>query len=166
MQSVNKWTSDSPTAKQQHKYFLVNRRVSSDDNRDNRNNSANGRNGRMSRGDIQLEQQDYCCQLVFHVNRRVSSDDNRDNRNNSANGRNGRMSRGDIQLGQQDYCCQLVNYSQFVNFRITASFALFREDVTMTAHGYHCFFQSMACRKSAVCSSLSFCALSSSGRRS
>ena len=44
MLSVNKWTSDSPTAKQQHKYFLVNRRVSSNDNRDNRNNSANGCN--------------------------------------------------------------------------------------------------------------------------
>ena len=70
MLSVNKWTSDSPTAKQQHKYFLVNCRVFSDDNRDNMNNSANGRNGRMSRGDMQLGQQDYCCQLVSLFNYR------------------------------------------------------------------------------------------------
>ena len=35
------------------------------DNRDNRNNKKNGRNCGMSRGDIQLGQQDYCWQLVF-----------------------------------------------------------------------------------------------------
>ena len=35
------------------------------DNRDNRNNKKNGRNCGMSRGDIQLGQQDYCWQLVY-----------------------------------------------------------------------------------------------------
>ena len=56
---------------QDYCFQLVNCALFLEDNRDNRNNKKNGRNCGMSQGDIQLGQQDYCCQLVFLVNCRV-----------------------------------------------------------------------------------------------
>ena len=50
---------------QDYCFQLVNCALFLEDNRDNRNNKKNGRNCGMSRGDIQLGQQDYCWQLVF-----------------------------------------------------------------------------------------------------
>ena len=71
---------------QDYCFQFVNCALFLEDNRDNRNNKKNGRNCGMSQGDIQLGQQDYCCQLVFLVNCRVFSDDNNDNGNNGHNG--------------------------------------------------------------------------------
>ena len=46
---------------QDYCFQLVNCALFLEDNRDNRNNKKNGRNCGMSRGDIQLGQQDYLC---------------------------------------------------------------------------------------------------------
>ena len=66
----------------------------------------------MSRGDIQLGQQDYCCQLVFFCffRRQLVVMFRRQQRQRKQREERAQrsISRGDIQQRQQDYCCQLV----------------------------------------------------------